>query len=320
MTYPHWGLRAMIVLSVGVLTGCGSLTLPIIGQGKTHTRTVALATPQVAMTRAQIVHKYTTGMYKGLPGGLKPKWGPGTVPENVAALYVYATTPKLNGGGDFPDLTANAPGAPKVPPFSLAPYPKNGAIRWADLNAYDFQSWAVQGAQAAAKWMMADEGNDPMTSWQYLNPGEPVIHGAAYKKGITSNGAGFTMDIAYDGFTGGYGYAYDAWATILGIGDAAEWTHLGLFHTPPSAMIGPGQQVLHEEEVTVELHHIGAGSSEGQKTGHYWIVKNGPTDILMADIKGLGWRVLDGGSIPATPMKVAAIDHPSYLIPKGAIQ
>ena len=328
MTHRIWGLSAVALITAGVLAGCGSTAHPVAkgktpSQGQTTPTTkphVTYATPQVKMSLAQIVHKYTTGIYKGLPGGLTPKWGPPGplkgAPENIAALYQYATTPSANGGGDFPDLTANAPGAPKVPPFSLAPYPKNGAILWSKtIYQYDLKSWALQGATVAAKWMMAYSGNDPLTAWQYLNPDEPVLHGAAYKKGITSNGAGFVMEIAQAGYTGGDSYAYDTWATIVGIGDAAEWTHIG-FHTPLSAMIGPGQKVLHAEEVTVEDGQIDAANNA--KVGLYGYSKGGPTDILVADIQGLGWRVLESGSIPSRLVKVPAIDAARYTVIKEA--
>ena len=317
MTNRLWGISATAVLAAGLLAGCGaSGHLVAKGQAKSQRPVTArklapqYATPQVKMSLAQVVHKYTTGIYKGLPGGLKPKWGPGTVPENVAALYVYATTPKLNGGGDFPDLTANVPGAPKTPPFSLAPYPKNGTIQWnPQIDQAEMQPWALQGAKVAARWLMADEGNDPMTAWQYLNPQEPVAHGGAYKKGITSNGAGFTMDIAANGYSGGYSYYYDTWGKVLGVGDAAMWTHAMGFKTPPSAMIGPNQRVLHEAVATVEYHAI-VVYDHG-----YILEQGGPTDVLMADIKGLGWRVLASGSIPGKMLKVLP-GH--FVIPKGA--
>ena len=86
------------------------------------------------------------------------------------------------------------------------------------------------------------------------------------------------------------------------------WTHAMGFKTPPSAMIGPHQQVLHEEVATVEIHQIGlVGKGYGLGLG-------GPTDILMADIKGLGWRVLESGSIPAKVLKMLP---GTYTPPKG---
>lgn len=299
-TIKLWSAGVIAALLAGGLAGCGTQqasSKPTVPTKTTAAKPVAKATqneatPQIPMSAAHLLATYS------ISKNPKPEWSPGKHPLNVAALIQYAHP-------DFPDLVANAPGAPKTPPFSLAAYPAQHSISWgfhATLN-----DWAVTGAETAAQWFMADQGNHPMNSWKYIDAQERVQSNTF---GITNERQAYIRSLSISGFTGGYFYEYRTWAKIIGVGNGYDWTHMG-FHTPPAQFLGKGQTALHMEEVTVTVYQISAG---GTGKGGYEYSSDGPIDILMADIQGQGWKVLDTSSAQGTGLKHFL---QTYSVPKA---
>ncbi|CAB1129440.1 protein of unknown function [Candidatus Hydrogenisulfobacillus filiaventi] len=309
------GLTAIgaVLLAAAALAGCGAPQ--------------ALRHPLRAIQRAQ--------------AGL-PRYAVDGTPVNRAAL-------EARYGKIFPGLVLRAPGAPKTPPFSLAAYPANHAVRWALGPATSAVPPSPSGAAAAppssltpaevtaattaADWIIATNDNHPLTAWRYLDPDARVSAGTV-RSGIPDLGAlqAWNLGSELHQFRGlvpgthtpGGGYEYRTWAVVSAVEPLRQWLsginqQMGTYGPTPTlpdlpGFLPQGQRATAAYVVVVTSYNIFAGGGSHHDRGDYGYGGNGPTPVLVADVAGQGWRVVGFGNSPGFMIRWFP-EH--YAVPKG---
>ncbi|CAB1129433.1 protein of unknown function [Candidatus Hydrogenisulfobacillus filiaventi] len=250
--------------------------------------------------------------------GTAPRYAKDGLPINRAAL-------EAKYGKVFPGLVLRAPGAPKTPPFSLAPYPANHAILWrSGIDVATLPAWEVQGAETAARWMIMDNDNHPLSPLAVMDTAAPVQSGLGWRKiGVRTQGEEEYWQIAdlFKDFaqpvpgthTPAGGYEYRTWAEIEAVEPASAWAGSAarregaagpapVLPTMPG-YLARGQRATRAETVFVASWNVYAGGGIHHDRGDYGYGMNGPTPVLVADVRGLGWRVIATGGAPGTVLR-----------------
>ncbi|MCL6562738.1 MAG: hypothetical protein K6U87_06995 [Firmicutes bacterium] len=185
-------------------------------------------------------------------------------------------------------------GAPAKPPFSLAAYPPQHAITWKGIDPNSLPAWERDGAETAAKWLMAWQGNHELTSLQYI---APMAAAPPNPHGVRTLQEAALYDIAQNfAFAKKIGGAYE-YLTYSQI-SAVQPPPVQAFEKEYATLLPANEQPTHMVVVRVAVFQVSTGG------GGYGYSETGPGTVIAVDLPNAGWRVLSWSSFPAKQIHV----------------